>query len=49
MDTINLIFSNMYGPGDHFDEERSYALGALIKKIVNAKKENLPNVTVQFR
>ena len=46
MDTINLIFSNMYGPGDHFDEERSHALGALIKKIVNAKKENLPNVTV---
>src|SRR3989338_7648854 len=28
--TINLILPNMYGPGDHFDETRSHALGALI-------------------
>ncbi len=46
LDTINLIFSNMYGPGDHFDEERSHALGALIKKIVNAKINNDPEVIV---
>lgn len=38
LDTINLILSNMYGPEDHFDEERSHALGALVKKIVIAKK-----------
>jgi GDP-L-fucose synthase len=37
LDTISLIVSNMYGPGDHFDEVRSHALGALIKKIVDAK------------
>lgn len=46
LDTVNLVLSNMYGPGDHFDEERSHALGALIKKIVEAKRRNLPGVTV---
>ena len=36
----------MYGPEDHFEEERSHALGALIMKIVKAKRENLPEVIV---
>ena len=40
LDTINMILSNMYGPGDHFDEERSHALGAIIMKIVKAKLNN---------
>lgn len=46
LDFINLIMSNMYGPEDHFEEERSHALGALIMKFVNAKVKNLPTVTV---
>ena len=33
--------SNMYGPLDHFEIERSHALGALILKIHNAKKNNI--------
>ena len=44
--TINLILPNMYGPGDHFEEKRSHALGALIMKFVEAKRKNLPSVTV---
>jgi GDP-L-fucose synthase len=44
--TINLILPNMYGPRDHFEEKRSHALGALIMKFEEAKKKNLPNVTV---
>jgi GDP-L-fucose synthase len=44
--TINLILPNMYGPSDYFDEVRSHALGALIMKFVEAKKKNLPSVTV---
>jgi len=44
--TVNLILPNMLGPGDHFDEIRSHALGALIKKFVDAKRKNLPAVTV---
>jgi GDP-L-fucose synthase len=45
-DVINLILSNMYGPEDHFEEERSHALGALIMKIVEAKHCNQSQVTV---
>ena len=46
LETVNLILPNMYGPGDHFDEKRSHALGALIMKFVEAKRKNLPQVTV---
>ncbi|MBD5133145.1 MAG: NAD-dependent epimerase/dehydratase family protein [Clostridiales bacterium] len=45
-DTINIILSNMYGPEDHFEEERSHAMGALIMKMVKAKREDLPEVVV---
>ncbi|MFN7119863.1 MAG: NAD-dependent epimerase/dehydratase family protein, partial [Saprospiraceae bacterium] len=38
LDVINIVLSNMYGPGDHFEEERSHALGALIMKFVEAKR-----------
>lgn len=44
LDVINLILSNMYGPEDYFEAERSYALGALIMKFVKAKNENAPYV-----
>jgi GDP-L-fucose synthase len=46
LDVINLILSNMYGPEDHFEEERSHALGALIMKIVRAKREGQPQVII---
>jgi len=46
LDVIDLVLSNMYGPDDHFDEERSHALGALIKKIVIAKQINAPSVPI---
>ena len=45
-ETINLILPNMYGPGDHFDEARSHALGALIMKFVEARGKNEPHVVV---
>jgi len=46
LDVLNLVMSNMYGPGDHFDEERSHALGALIMRFVKAKRENAPFLEV---
>lgn len=46
MDVMNIILSNMYGPEDHFEEERSHALGALIMKFVKAKLNNDPFVNV---
>ena len=44
--SVNVVLSNMYGPFDHFDEERSHALGALVKKICQAKLNNFPTVTI---
>ena len=46
LDVINLVFSNMYGPCDHFDEVRSHAVDAMILKFVKAKREGLPKVTI---
>ncbi len=46
MDFVNLLVPNMYGPADHFDEVRSHAMGALIKKIVHAKENNQSEVIV---
>lgn len=46
LDTLNLVLSNMYGPGDHFEEARSHALGALIMKFAKAKAEGAPRVEV---
>ena len=46
LDIINIVLSNMYGPEDHFDPERSHALGALIKKFFDAKKTGAPFVEV---
>jgi GDP-L-fucose synthase len=46
LDTINLVLSNMYGPEDHFDEERSHALGALVMKFVQAKRNSAAEVVV---
>lgn len=46
VDVINLILSNMYGPEDHFEAERSHALGALIMKFVDAKENNKPSVCI---
>ncbi|MFB6200962.1 MAG: NAD-dependent epimerase/dehydratase family protein [Halorhabdus sp.] len=45
-DSVHLIIPNMYGPGDHFDLERSHALGALLMKFVEADHSDDPTVTV---
>lgn len=34
---IHLLPVNLYGPGDHFEPEKSHVIPALIKKIVDAK------------
>ena len=44
--SVNVVISNMYGPHDHFDIERSHALGAIIKKVFDAKKENFKKVEI---
>lgn len=46
MQFVHLILPNMYGPGDHFDPIRSHALGAMIAKIVEAKRNNEKEVII---
>ena len=44
--TSNIILSNMYGPLDHFQEERSHALGAIVKKTFDAIKNEKKSITI---
>lgn len=46
MESLSLLMPNMYGPNDHFDEKRSHALGALIKKMVDARLTHKKEVVV---
>lgn len=43
---ISLMPTNLYGPGDNFDLERSHVLPALIRKFHEARQRNEPEVTV---
>lgn len=43
---ISVMPTNLYGPGDNFDLEKSHVLPALIRKFCDAKKTNAPSVTV---
>ncbi len=46
VNTINLIFPNMFGPGDHFDSIKSHALGSFVHKFIQAKINNENSVTI---
>jgi len=35
-----LVLSNLYGPGDHFDADRSHLVAAIINKVAEAKRSN---------
>lgn len=39
-----LVFSNLFGPGDHFEDTRSHMLSALISKVEVAKREGFEHV-----
>ncbi len=41
---IYLIPVNLYGPGDNFDLETSHVIPAMIRKFVEAKRQDLPRV-----
>jgi GDP-L-fucose synthase len=43
---IYLLPVNLYGPGDNFDLETSHVIPALIRKLVTARREDLPTVEV---
>lgn len=43
---ISVMPTNLYGPNDNFDLVSSHVLPALIRKFLEAKKEQVPTVTV---
>lgn len=43
---ISAMPTNLYGPNDNYDLQNSHVLPALIRKILTAKKNNDPTVTV---
>jgi len=43
---IYLLPVNLYGPGDNFNLQTSHVIPALIRKFVEAKRQNLPQVEV---
>ena len=44
-DAISLMPTNLYGPNDNYDLNNSHVMPALIKKFLEAKKNNYESVT----
>jgi GDP-L-fucose synthase len=44
LDSISLMPCNLYGPNDSFDLENSHVLSALVKRFVDAKMANSPEI-----
>ena len=45
-DSISAMPTNLYGPGDNFDLEKSHVVPAMIRKMHEAKQNNEPTVTL---
>ncbi|MDQ6755740.1 MAG: GDP-L-fucose synthase [Bacteroidota bacterium] len=43
---ISVMPTNLYGPNDNYDLENSHVLPALLRKIITAKKNNSPSITI---
>jgi GDP-L-fucose synthase len=43
---ISAMPTNLFGPNDNYDTENSHVLPALLRKIITAKKNNDPSVTI---
>ncbi|ADV61504.1 NAD-dependent epimerase/dehydratase [Isosphaera pallida ATCC 43644] len=46
LDSIHLILTNLYGPGDSYNPERSHVVAALIRKFVEAEMHKADSVEV---
>lgn len=46
LDSIHLILTNLYGPGDSYNPDRSHVVAALIRKWIEAQQRNDPQVEV---
>lgn len=45
-DFISVMPTNLYGPNDNYDLEKSHVLPALLRKFHEAKKNNIPSVVM---
>ena len=43
---ISAMPTNLYGPNDNYDLENSHVLPALLRKIITAKRDHLPTVSI---
>ena len=46
LDSIHLILTNLYGPGDSYNPDRSHVVAALVRKWVEAEQNKTPSVEV---
>lgn len=46
LDVICPMPSNVYGPGDHFEFDRSHVVSALVRRFVEAARNHAPGVTL---
>ena len=46
LDSIHLILTNLYGPGDSYNPDRSHVVAALVRKWVEAEMAKTPSVEV---
>ncbi len=46
LDSIHLILTNLYGPGDSYNPERSHVVAALVRKWVEADLAKAPSIEV---
>jgi GDP-L-fucose synthase len=46
LDSIHLILTNLYGPGDSYNPDRSHVVAALVRKFVEAELSSAPAVEV---
>ncbi len=46
LNSIFLLLTNLYGPGDNFDPESSHVIPALIRRIAEAKEKKKKSITV---
>jgi GDP-L-fucose synthase len=46
LDSIHLILTNLYGPGDSYNPDRSHVVAALLRKFVEAEMAKAPSVEV---
>jgi GDP-L-fucose synthase len=45
-DFFTAMPTNLYGPNDNFDPELSHVIPAMIRRIEDARRQNLPSVTI---